>query len=278
MNDGQKIPVSAFVFTLDEEVNLPACLESLSRFDEVVVVDSYSSDRTVEIARARGARVFQHEFTGFGDQRNWAFDHCSPRNRWALVLDADERVPEELAREIGARAASAPEEVSAFRLRRRFHLWGKWLKHSSLYPTWLVRLVRTDRVRYVNRGHGETQEVDGAVLALEHDLIDENRKGEGAFRDRQAKYACDEARYELAAEDARAGAHGFFSSDPLARRAAMKRLSWNLPMRPLVYFLYSYVWRGGFLDGAEGFRFCAIKSRYVRTIVREKRRLRKEAV
>src|SRR3972149_6371286 len=95
------VPVSAMVFTLDEELHLPVCLESLSWCDDVIVVDSFSRDRTGEIAREWGARVFQHPFTGFGDQRNWALANTNPKYAWVLILDADERVPAELAVEMG---------------------------------------------------------------------------------------------------------------------------------------------------------------------------------
>src|SRR3982751_2130287 len=91
-----RAPVSAMIFTLDEEIHLSSCLASLGWTDDVIVVDSYSSDRTVEIARASGARVFQHAFEGFGSQRMWAFQNTSPRYEWILVLDADERVTPEL--------------------------------------------------------------------------------------------------------------------------------------------------------------------------------------
>ena len=152
-----KPPVTAMIFTLNEEPNLPACLDSLRWCDDVIVIDSFSTDRTEEICRERGVRFFQHPFAGFGTQRNWAVDNTSPRHDWILILDADERVPDAMADEMAARLASAPPDIAAFRVKRRFHLWGRWLEHSSLYPTWVVRLIHKDRVRYVNRGHAETQ-------------------------------------------------------------------------------------------------------------------------
>src|SRR6185295_2226137 len=89
-------PVTVMIFTLNEEPNLPACLDSLRWCDDVIVIDSYSTDRTEEICRERGVRFYQHPFQGFGTQRNWAADNTSPRHDWILVLDADERVPEEM--------------------------------------------------------------------------------------------------------------------------------------------------------------------------------------
>lgn len=268
-------PVSVMVFTLNEELNLPGCLDSLRWCDDVIVVDSFSTDRTEALSRAAGARFFQHAFEGFGSQRNWALDHTAPRHPWVLVLDADERVPPELAAELGARLPSAPDGVAAFRLRRRFHMWGRWLKHSSLYPTWVVRVFRVGRMRYENRGHAETQTVDGRTDALEHDLIDENAKGLEEWFERQARYARKEAAYELAQEARGLHPSELLENDPLARRAALKRVAGRVPGRALLYFGYAYVLRKGFLDGGDGLTFCAMRAIYQQMIVAAKHDLRR---
>ena len=267
--------VTVMVFTLDEELNLPACLESLRWCDDVVVVDSFSGDRTVELARAAGARVLQRRFTGFGDQRSWALESAAPRHPWVLILDADERVPPEMAEELRVRLETVGEGVAAFRMARRFHLWGRWLRHSSLYPTYVVRLVRVGRVRYLNRGHAETQEVDGEIASLATDLVDENRKGLGEWFGRQIRYAGDDAAFELEAERRPWRAADLWSDDPLARRASLKRLAYRLPCRPAAYFFYSYLLRGGFLDGGRGFVFCVLRSMYQLMVVLRKAELRR---
>jgi glycosyltransferase involved in cell wall biosynthesis len=274
MSAQQQVGVTTMIFTLDEAVNLPHCLESLAWCDDVIVVDSFSTDDTEVIARRHGARFYQHAFTGFGDQRNWAFEHTAPRHPWVLVLDADERVPPELAREIAERTANAPSNAAAFRLRRRFHMWGRWLRYSSLYPTWVVRLVRHDRVRYENRGHAETQVVDGDTLALEHDLIDENHKGVDDWFERQFRYARQDARHEIAMEGGNLTVAKLLASDPLQRRSALKALAHKMPARPTVYFLYSYLLRGGFLDGRQGFEFCRMRALYQQLVVTEKYELK----
>jgi glycosyltransferase involved in cell wall biosynthesis len=261
------------IFTLNEQLNLPHCLGSLDWCDDVVVIDSFSTDRTEEIARTAGTRFVQHPFTGFGDQRAWALRHVPFRHPWALILDADERVTPELVAEMGARLKGVAEEVAAFRVRRRFHLWGKWLRHSSLYPTWVVRLVRVGRVQYVNRGHAETQTVNGRIETLEHDLIDENHKRLDDWWARQNRYAIQEALYELT--EPGAAFHHLFSLDPLKRRAALKRVARTLPLRPLWFFLYSYVLRLGFLDGWDGYRFCLMKAIGQAMIVLHKYELRR---
>jgi glycosyltransferase involved in cell wall biosynthesis len=265
-------PVSCLVYTLNEERNLPHCLDSLGWCDDIVVVDSFSSDGTEAIARAAGARFVQHRFTGFGDQRDWSLTQIPLRHSWALILDADERVPPELVMEMGNRLQKVATDVAAFRVRRRFYMWGKWLRFSSFYPTWVVRLVRVGCVHYVNRGHAETQEVDGRIERLQHDLIDENHKDLEDWWARQNRYSTKEALYELTQSDASLGK--LLSRDPLRRRVALKWLARDLPGRPFWFFLYSYVFRLGFLDGSGGLRFCSMKAMYQAMIGLKKHELR----
>ena len=263
--------ITTMIFTLDEAVNLPGCLATLGWCDDVIVVDSFSSDDTEAIARDAEARFVQRAFDGFGAQRTWALEHGGARHDWVLILDADERVPAALAEEMRDAVRAPPPGVRAFRLRRRFHMWGRWLRYSSMYPTWVVRLVDRHHVRYVNRGHAETQVVDGAVAALENDLDDENHKGLDHWLDRQRVYAKREAAYELSVERARSPdsglLRGLLARDPLARREAVKALGRRLPLRPLWFFLYAYLVRGGWRDGAHGFVYCVMKALYQAMIV-----------
>lgn len=264
----EKASVTAMVFTLNEEIHLPSCLASLAFCDQIVVVDSFSKDATESIAKNNGAEFVQHSFEGFGSQRNWALNHAGIRHDWVLILDADERVPFELANELTRIALEKPEKVGAYRVRRRFHMWGRWLKHSGLYPSWVVRFVHRDRVRYVNRGHAETQEVKGDTLDLKNDLIDENLKGIDEWFERQNRYSRQEAEYELAR--AETAWSGVFSADPLSRRASLKFLVSKMPFRAFIYFVYSYFLRGGFLDGHNGLVFCRMKSVYQQMIAAKK--------
>ena len=262
--------VSVMIFTLDEELHLPSCLSSLTWCDDVIIIDSFSTDRSESICREHGARFFQNKFEGFGTQRNWALDHCNPKHEWILILDADERVPPELARELAEVATTTPSSVGAYRVRRRFYMWGRWLKYSSLYPTWVVRLVHRDRVRYENRGHAETQVVQGAIGELKHDLIDENLKGIDEWFERQNRYSSKDAAFELNLESKPLNMHDLFAGDPLVRRASLKRLAMRLPGRPFLYFCYSYFWKRGFLDGRDGLVFCLMKALYQRMVAIKK--------
>lgn len=272
----QPLPVTVMIFTLDEEIHLPRCLASLQWCDDIIVVDSYSTDRTEEISAAHGVGFHQHAFEGFGSQRNWALETIETKHPWILMLDADEWVPEALAQELGEVARRDSGEYGAYRVRRRFHMWGRWLKYSNLYPTWVVRFVRKDRVRYIDRGHAETQSVQGAIGELDNDLMDENLKGVDEWFERQGRYARKEAERELD-EERSAGPPlaGLVSHDPLKRRASLRRLACRVPCRALVYFLYVYVTRGGFLEGRDGFAFCVMKAMYQQMIVVKKFDLRR---
>jgi glycosyltransferase involved in cell wall biosynthesis len=253
--------ISVAIFTLNEEVNLPHCLDSLTDCDDVVVIDSFSKDRTPEIAREGGARVIEHEFTGFGDQRKWALDQVEFKHPWVLILDADEKVTPELWEEMVRKASEASDGVAAFQLKRRFYWNGKRLRYANLYPSWGVRLVRRGRVHYRNRGHAETQEIDGRIESLEHDLLDENHKGIQAWRERQVVYAEQEARYESQGNQ-KVSLAQLRSKDPLTKRAAWKMLARRIPCRGVSYFIYAYFLRKGFLDGWIGLQFCFEKARF----------------
>lgn len=268
--DKSEIPVSVIIYTLNEEIHLPVCLDSLEWCDDIIVVDSYSTDQTQAIAGQYGVRFVQHAFEGFGLQRNWSLENIDIHHDWVLILDADEKVPHELAEEMGRIARINPQETGAFRVRRRFYMWGRWLRYSSLYPTWVVRFIHKDRVRYVNRGHAETQDVTGAIGDLEHDLIDENLKGMEEWFSRQNTYSTKDAEFEVMEETRGLALGDLFSSEPLVRRAALKKMVMCLPARPLFYFLYSYIFRFGFLDGKDGLVFCLMKSQYQRMVVIKK--------
>lgn len=250
------------IFTLDEALHLPSCLAALHWCDDIIVVDSLSSDDTEKIARQHGARFFSNPFSGFGEQRNWALDNTSPKYPWILILDADERVPVELANEIISTTQLDHPHVGAYRIRRRFYMWGRWLRYSSLYPTWVVRFVHRDKVRYVNRGHAETQTIDGELRDLKHDLIDENLKGIDEWFDRQNRYSRKEADYELSRDNRHNAWASLFSGDPLRRRVGLKDLGRRVPFRGAIYFVYAFVFRLGFLDGKDGLMFCRMRALY----------------
>jgi glycosyltransferase involved in cell wall biosynthesis len=270
------VPVSVLILTRDEEFNLPDCLASVAWSDDVVVFDSYSSDRTVEIARAAGARVLQRNFDDFGSQREAARLQGAFRHRWLLVLDADERPDHRLIEEMRSIAGSDGNTAVAFRMRRKDHFLGKWIRRSALYPSWFIRFFRPDRIRYEARAVHEYPLVDGEVGSLRGHLLHYSfNKGLEPWMRKHESYAALEARENLVhLQSQHIDWAGLLSTDPVRRRRALKGLSFRLPFRPALRFFYMYLIRGGVLDGAAGYAYCRMLSDYERMIVRELEKLR----
>ena len=159
-------PVSALILTLNEEVNLPRCIESLQWVDDIIVLDSGSKDVTVDIAKALGCRVFHRPFDNWSSHQNWAVKHLPFRHSWVLNIDADEVVTPELREELsGIATCPNPVGFAALRMRRRDYFHGVWLKHSTFYPTWLVRFYRPEAIRAladIAHAHGAVLHMDGA--------------------------------------------------------------------------------------------------------------------
>jgi glycosyltransferase involved in cell wall biosynthesis len=269
-------PISVLVLTRNEERDLPACLDSVAWCDDVHVFDSLSTDCTVEIARARGAQVTSRPFDGYASQRNAALHGLRFRHPWVLTIDADERVPVPLARELAEFVRDAPDGVAACRMRRRDFLGHTWLKHCQLSPFY-IRLVRPERVRY-EREVNELLKVDGTVRDLREPFDHYPfSKGMRHWLDRHNAYSTVEARCVL---ESRAGTAEFsfaqlFASDFNERRRHQKQLFYRLPLRPVAKFLYLYVWRGGFLDGYAGFTYATLQAIYEYMIVLKTRELQR---
>jgi glycosyltransferase involved in cell wall biosynthesis len=255
-------PVSILILTLNEEANLADCIDSCSWSDDIVVFDSLSQDRTCEIARSMGARVVERPFDNYAAQRNAALTMVSYKHSWVLMVDADERVPRDLAAEAAARVADAGPEVVMFRMRRKDFFLGQWLKRASGYPTWFGRLVRLGSV-HVEREVNEEYIADGRIEHLDSHLHHYPfNKGIAFWVDRHNRYSSMEAIAKAALQADPLASRNFFSADPVARRKALKQLLYKLPARPLIVFLYLYFFRLGLLDGRAGFEFTRMRAIY----------------
>ena len=260
------LSISAVVLAHNEAANLPRCLRALRDCAEVVVVDDGSTDDSPRIAAECGARVAVHAFSSFADQRNWAMDHAGLRHDWVLHLDADEVVTPELLADI-RRRLPALETGAIGQLARKVMLGDQWLKHSADYPVYVPRLVHRRGPRYVMRGHGETlAAAPGASVYFSEPLLHFNfSKGWADWRARHLRYAAAEAA-RIRAGGAVLSLRALIARDRSTRRAAWRALSYRLPGRPALRFLYAYVLRLGFLDGAAGWRFCREMAGYERMI------------
>lgn len=254
--------VSVLILTLNEEINIGACLDSLAWSDDVVVLDSLSSDRTPQIAESRGVRVVRRPFDNWSAHQNWAMANIQFRHPWVLYLDADERCDAAL-RDEALRVARPDAAESAFRIRRKDFYMGRWLRRAQLYPTWLVRLLRPERIRY-ERLVNPVAVVDGPVGELQaHILHYPFSHGVGHWIARHNKYSDMEAQ-ELMKVRAGEGDRSarLLSADPNERRRALKDLFFRMPARPLVKFAYYYLWRRGFLDGRPGLTYATLQAIY----------------
>lgn len=270
--------VSVLIITYNEEINLPGCLDSVAWSDDVVVLDSHSTDRTVEIAKERGARVFQRRFDDFGSQREAARTEVDYRHEWVLAVDADERPDEHLVREIGRVAAAGPGGPDAYRMRRKDHFMGRWIKRSTLYPSWFVRLYRHGKVRYERRSVHEYPVVEGPIGELQGHLLHHGfNKGLSEWMAKHNRYAALEARENLKVlSSGRMDWTGLLAlTSPVRRRRALKELSMRLPFRAPLRFLYMYVLRGGFLDGVAGLTYCRLIAFYEYLIVLNMKEIRR---
>jgi len=254
--------ISVLILTLDEEVNLPNCLTSLLWCDDVVVLDSGSHDATRMIAAKWGARVVERPFDNYAAQRNFGLKGISYTHPWVLMVDADEEVPSELVGEMNQVVASCDEKTTLFRMRRKDHFLGKWIKRSSGYPTWFGRLVKPDRV-LVEREINEEFVTDGQVGVLQNHLNHYPfNKGIASWIGKHNQYSSMEAKLIVDGGLEKPTLADFFDRDPTNRRRAIKGIVYCLPFRPLWIFLALYIVRGGFLDGRAGFTFCCLRSYY----------------
>ena len=268
--------VSVFIQTLNEQDNLPRCLEGLTWSDDIVVLDSYSSDKTLEVARATGARIYQREYDGRANNQNWAVENIEFKHPWVYYSDADEVVPPELRDEMLTATSDPNRPEVAYRVRFRNMLFGRWIKRSSMYPSWIPRLWRPEKIRW-KREANPVAMIDGPVGFLENHFYHYSfNKGLHAWFEKHNKYSSYEAQEAIRELD-----HGYIdwrgliAVDPARRRQSLKRLSFRLPCRPFMRFAYMYLLKGGFLDGRPGLTYCTLLSIYEYMICCKVRELRR---
>ena len=223
------VGLSAVVITLNEEKNIDACLRGLAFADEIVVVDSFSTDRTVEIARQHTDKVSSRHFTGFSDQKSAAIELA--QNDWILIVDADEVVTGDLAAEI--QAAVKNGDCDAYRIPRLSYFLGRPIRHCGWYPDYQLRLARRGTAHFADRLVHETLETDRKCGTFKHDLIHYTYRDMDDVVRKTVSYS-------------RAGAL------QKVRQGTRCRLS-DLLFRPGLAFLKKYVLKQGFRDGLHGF-------------------------
>lgn len=263
----QSTSVTGIVLAFNEEVHIERCLRSLRRLaGRVIVVDSFSTDHTVDIARGLGAEVVQRAFKHQADQFQWALDSCDIRSDWVLRLDADEYLEDALVAEVEERLGTLPPDVSGIDFKRKFIFMGRWIRWGGYYPTVLTRLWRNGVGSIEQRWMDEHVVLSQGASTLfgKGDIVDENLHGVGAWVDKHNRYATRQMIDFVNRE------HDFFPVDERLQRGANRQARWKrflrntafgrapLYWRSLAYFLMRYILRLGFLDGQQGFVFHAL--------------------
>ncbi len=255
-------PISVLILTFNEETNLAACLDSCAWCDDIVILDSYSTDRTREIALARGVRFIQRPFDHYAGQRNAGLTEISYRHPWVLMVDADERTPSDLVAEMAERISAVDEDTALIRMRRKDFFLGRWLRRSGGYPTWFGRLARLGRVR-VEREINEEYVTEGKIAYVEAHLHHYPfNKGIAYWYERHNRYSTLEATVKIRDSHLPLQLRKLFGTDPIERRRTLKRIAYRLPFRPGLVFVYWYFVRLGFLDGRAGFSFSMMRASY----------------
>lgn len=264
--DASRTPPSILVLTKDEEVNIEACLECFDFTDDVVVLDSYSSDRTVELAqRFPNVRVIQRKFDTWSSHSNWALRNIQFKYPWVYYSDADERMPPALRDEIIAKVNDASLPYRGYRLRYKNMFMGGWIRRGGSYPVWILRLFRPEFVHYEDREVNAHPVVNGEVGELrEHFIHYSFNKGLVPWFHKHNSYSQMESHEAMRVLSIPFREHlkQTRSHDKAERRRAIKNLSFFPPFRGVVRFFYMYFLRMGFLDGRAGFHYASMISMY----------------
>lgn len=276
---GGPADLAVVILTFNEEVHLARALDSVRPIArEIIVVDSYSTDRTIAIAEAAGAVLLQNTFVNQARQFNWALDNAPVTSAWVMRLDADEVIAPDLAVEIRERLPLLPEAIQGVVLNRRHIFMGRWIRHGGRYPLRLLRIWRRGVGRVEDRWMDEHIVLaHGGTVTFEGEFSDHNLNDLTFFTDKHNKYATREAIEALAAEFS---LHKKDSSAPpthlnaqAGRKRALKQGVYNrLPfaLGPLGYFLFRYIVQGGFLDGRPGLVYHFLQGFWYRFLVEAK--------
>ncbi len=239
--------LSVAIIAKNEEANLLRTLPTVGPLaDEIVLVDSGSTDDTVAVAERYGARVIHQSWLGFGPQKNFAITHCT--SEWILSLDADEELSEELAAAIPEAIRNAGPELAGYSLARLNYFLGRPLRHGGYYPDRKLRLFRSGRAAFQDRAVHESMMADGPTAPLKGDLLHRAYPTLALYLEHINRYSS--ASIPLALGRGKGG-------------RSFPAFLWNTVVNPIATFAYNYIGRGGFLDGREGLLLHLYHSCYV---------------
>ena len=265
--------LSVIILTFNEERHIERCLKSLRQVtNEIFIVDSYSTDRTVAIAEAMGAKIWQNKFINYANQFSWALSNLPINSDWVMRLDADEIISPSLAQEIQARLQSASSDIGGFLLCRYVRFKGAEIRHGGL-PHWLLRIWRTGIGEIEQRWMDEHIVLkSGRIVKMKGAFIDDNLNNITWWTDKHNKYATREVvdllnqKYNFSHSDSNTSQLTFQAR---YKRWLKKTLYSRLPLgtRAFLFFLYRMIFQLGFLDGKNGFTFHFLQGFWYRYLV-----------
>ena len=252
--------ISVIIITLNEKLHIKRCIESLLPItNNIFIIDSFSSDSTVEIAESLGAKIYQNPWPGnHAKQFQWGLDNCPIDTEWVMKMDADEFILPELSGEINSQLAHVVKEISGIYLKRRVNFMGRWIKHGGYYPTWLLRIWRyKDGVMEQRWMDEHIKLTSGNTIQFENDIVDDNKNDLTWWTTKHNNYSTKEA------ADILNTIYGFKSYDEVEpdlfgtqeqRKRKLKHIYACMPLflRPFIYFVWRYFIKLGFLDGKQG--------------------------
>lgn len=257
--ESMRLPISVIILTYNEEKNIRLALESVCGWvQDIFLVDSFSTDGTLDIARKFGAQIFQNPWMNYATQLNWALEHLPLTTEWVMRLDADEQVMLELMNELKDNLPLVAQEVSGLYVKRRVYFMGRWIRRGGYYPTWLLRIWRRGHCRCEARWMDEHMKLEkGNTLFLQNDIVDDNKNNLHWWINKHNSYATREAidilnmKYHILQYD-EISANMMGTQEE--RKRWLKNVYVRLPLffRAFLYFIYRYLIKLGILDGKEG--------------------------
>lgn len=256
--------LTVVILTYNEQIHIERAMKNVLDFaDKIIILDSYSQDETVSIAKNLGSEVIFRKFDHYKNQRQYAIDYCKTITKWMLFLDADEYLLPELKKEI-SETLNNPDDTAGYYLRRRAIFMNRWIKYGGYYPSYLLRLFRPE-LATVDGEINEHIQVNGLTKYLKHDFVDHSLKNIEFWINKHNQYTNGEARHLWLEKNNKIG-----SDIQLNKKKWVKKNIWNrfpLLLRPFFYFIYRYFFRFGFLDGKEGFIYHVLQGGWLWFVV-----------
>jgi len=265
--------ISVFILTYNEEANIRRCLESLQGWtDDIVIVDSFSTDETLSICKEFGCRIVQHEFNNHALQCNWALSDVDFKHEWILRLDSDEMLPEKLKAELPGLVANAGRDISGIYLNRRQYFMNRWLKRGGIYPHYILRVFRSGSGRYEDKTEEHFVLEKGIAIRAKNDFLEDNRNNTMKFwLDKHNDLSDGEVKdTEGKTIDSNKALEPQLFGEKVQRTRWLKLNIYQrspLFLRAFLYFIYRYIFRLGFLDGMPGLIYFVNQSFWYRFFV-----------